>query len=119
MKGWRRANFTINKNNALPSCDIPKINADQFKKIIKDVIVVDIRPEQLYKMGQIDNSLKITMENLSKRYTEIPKNNRIVVVDHLEKQAPIACRFLKSKKFKDVSILKGGLMPLFLKGSSF
>ncbi len=118
IKGWIRANYTLNKEKALPSSKISRINADQLKKIINDVTVLDIRPEHLYTRGQINNSLKITMEDLSKRHTEIPKKNRIIVVDHLGKQAPIACKFLISKGFKDVYALEEGLMPLFLRGFS-
>jgi rhodanese-related sulfurtransferase len=119
IKGWERAGYFIEEKYALPAFETPKITAQKLKEILARVNILDIRPKHLYKRGQIQNSLKITMEELADNYPEIPKDKLIVIVDHNEKQSHIAGRFLHNKGFKKIVLLEGGLMRLILKGESF
>jgi rhodanese-related sulfurtransferase len=119
IDGWDRSGYDLERDNALPPCKIKKITPEKLKEIRYSVFIVDIRPQFLHKRGDIRDSLKMPMEDLSRRYSEIPRNKPVIIVDHAEQQAAIAVKFLKSKDYKDVSLLKGGLMPLIFKGVSF
>ena len=118
VPGWVKAGYSLSKKNALPKTKIPTVNADKLKSMLGDVEIVDIRTKSLYKMGWIKGSVKIPLGFLSKRYSEIPKGKKIVVVDHAGKQVLISARFLKSKGFGDVSRLQGGLMSWSRQGLS-
>lgn len=115
VPGWVMAGYSLNTEHALPKTKIPSVNADQLKEILGDVLVLDIRMESLYEMGWIKGSLKIPLEFLSQRYTEVPKGEKIVVVDHAGRQVLTAARFLKDKGY-DVVRLQGGLMTWVQQG---
>ena len=53
---------------------------------------------------------KIPLAHFSQRYQKIPKDRKVIVIDHNGKRAPLAARFLKANGYDQVAILKGGLM---------
>lgn len=110
IPGWVKAGYTLNKKNALPKTDIPSLKAKQLKEIVQDVLIVDIRVKKLYKMGCIKGSLKIPTGYFSQRYSEIPLDKKIVLVDHAGKQSLVIGRFLNQQGYKKVSRLQGGIM---------
>ncbi|MBW1741255.1 MAG: hypothetical protein JRJ42_09010 [Deltaproteobacteria bacterium] len=117
IPGWAKAGYPLVKEHALPKVNVPSLNAAQLKGMLGNVCIVDVRTEKLYKeMGWIKGSLKIPLGYLSKRYTEIPKGKKVVVVDHAGKQVLVAGRFLKTKGYDDVSRLQGGLMAWLSQG---
>lgn len=116
MPGWVQAGYTLNTINALPKSKIPTLTAAKLKEMLADVYIVDIRTKALYEMGWIRGSHKIPLGLLSKRYTELPKGKKVVVVDHAGKQVLMASRFLKSKGFDNVQRLQGGLMAWINQG---
>ncbi len=110
IPGWVWAGNPLNKENALPKTDIPKLRAAQVNQIQKDVVIVDVRVKKLHKTGYIKDSIKIPTGLISRRYNEIPSGKKIVLVDHAGKQVLIVGRFLKSKGYQDVKRLQGGIM---------
>lgn len=102
--------------NALPKIKIPTLSVAQLKDRLGGVIVLDVRAKALYEMGSIKGSLKIPLGHLSQKYTEIPKDKKIVVVDHAGKQVLTAAKFLKSKGYENVHRLQGGTMAWINKG---
>jgi rhodanese-related sulfurtransferase len=116
IPAWVRAGYPLNTEKALPKIDIPSINTRQLKEIIDEVHVVDIRPESLYEMGWIAGSQKIPLTLFPQRYTEIPKEKTIVLIDHVAKQVLMAGRFLKTKGYEKVLRLQGGLMAWVSQG---
>jgi len=127
MKAWKSAGYEIEKTNPLPKDDVEMIDAATFKKDLRYFCVVDIRIPQLYTMGHFSKHLssqmamlssthrkryihKIPLAYLSSRYQKIPGDKKVIVVDYKGKQAPLAVRYLKNAGYKEVCMLKGGLM---------
>jgi len=76
---------------------------------LNEVYVLDMRPEFMFEQGHIKGSRNIPYHLLSKRFQEIPRDNKIVVVDYLGRPSYIPQGwFLKYKGYKDVMMLKGG-----------
>jgi rhodanese-related sulfurtransferase len=92
------------------------VSADELNGSLGGFLVVDIRPESLYKMGWIPGSIKIPLGKLSAEYAVIEKGKPVVVVDHAGKQVLVASRFLKRNGYTDVRRLEGGLMVWSMKG---
>jgi len=81
-----------------------------LKETLDDTYILDIRLEQFYKHGHIKGSRNIPIHLLSRRFQEIPKEKRIIIIDILGNPAwvPVGW-FLKSKGYNDVMMLKGGI----------
>lgn len=109
LPGWIKAGYPVKSLMAADNTKIPSVSAEQLSEMLGNVYVIDVRPENLYELGFLPYSRAIPLGHLSRLYTEIPKKIKIVVVDHKEKQAPTACKFLRSKGYNNVSWLKGGL----------
>ncbi len=105
---WLDQGYPIEKSGSLSNVSIQTVPADELNASINDVTIVDIRTSSLYSMGWIEGSIKIPLALLSEKYTEIPKDKPIVVVDHAGKQVNIAVQFLLEKEFV-VKGLDGGL----------
>ena len=118
IPAWIKSGYPLAKENALPKTKIPTVNAAKLKGILGDVAILDIRTPSLYKMGWIKDSHKIPLAELSTRYSELAKDETVVVVDHAGKQVLTASRFLKSKGFENVQRVQGGLMACVSSGIS-
>jgi rhodanese-related sulfurtransferase len=108
IPGWVKEGYPIQSSDAVPKVEIPSLNITQLKDTLANVRVLDIRNEDLFNRGYIKDSIKIPMEFLSARLNDIPKDKKLVVVDHAGKQSLMASRFLKSKGY-DVDRLLGGM----------
>jgi rhodanese-related sulfurtransferase len=123
---WKHAGYALNTSHALPKYGVPQIDGDQFKEMVGQACILDIRTPKLYGLGNIkpkfgpnaDNLsleyrkkylLKIPMYKLSRQYTKVPKDQPIVVIDFRGKQSLIAAKFLLHNGFKDVYVIKGGI----------
>jgi rhodanese-related sulfurtransferase len=126
LPAWKEAGFPLNTSRALPKYDVPTIEDDKFKHLLGTACYVDIRTPRLYGLGNIKAKfgpnadklsmaykkkyfLKIPLYQLSSQYKKIPKDRRVIVFDYRGKQALIASRFLMTKGYKDVCMLKGGI----------
>jgi rhodanese-related sulfurtransferase len=113
---WVKEGYPLVTEKALPKIDIPSLNPAQLKGIMDQVLLLDIRNEALYEMGFIKGSVKIPIDLLSSRYKEIPKDKKIVVIDHAGNQVLVSARFLKGKGYQDVSRLQGGVIAWMNQG---
>jgi len=53
---------------------------DLIEKMKKDeVIILDVRPEEEYKMAHIENAISLPLKELESRLNEIPDDKEIVV----------------------------------------
>jgi len=116
MPEWAQAGFPLTGDKELAAIQVPNIKVDELKSVVDKVAILDIRVPNMYEMGWIKGSIKIPLTQLSAKYGQIPKDKTVVVVDHLGQQVVSAGRFLKSKGYKDVHFLQGGLMGWVSKG---
>ena len=75
-----------------------------------NAFIVDLRNSELFNQGHITGSINIPFNNLSKRFNEIPENNKsIVLVCDMGNVSPNAGELLKKEGYKDLLILRGGV----------
>lgn len=75
-----------------------------------DYYVLDVRPlDYGSKASFIRNAVLCPLIHLSDRRAEIPKDSRIIITDWAMKQAPVAAKFLISKGYNVIGVLKGGI----------
>ena len=76
----------------------------------ENAFIVDLRNSELFNQGHITGSINIPFNNLSKRFYEIPENNKsIVLVCDMGNVSPNAGELLKKEGYKDLLILRGGV----------
>ena len=126
LPAWKKAGYPLNTSLALPKYDVPGIDGGQFKALVGQACILDIRTPKLYGLGNIKGKfgpnvdtlsmeykkkylVKIPMSKLAKQYRKIPQDRPIVVMDFRGKQSLVASRFLMHQGFKDVVLLKGGI----------
>jgi rhodanese-related sulfurtransferase len=66
----------------------------------------------IFNEKYIPGSVNIPLSKLSKSYAKIPKDRKIIVVDHNGKQSKLGGKFLLNNGFTEVHCLKGGLTAL-------
>jgi rhodanese-related sulfurtransferase len=93
----------------MKNIEVSTIEPEQLNAALNNYLIVDIRETSIYKLGYIPNSRAMPFSYLSMLSPELPKDSRIVVVDHTGKQCKMAAQWLISNGFEDVSILKDGL----------
>ncbi len=69
--------------------------------------VVDVRNPEELTLGMIDGAVNIPLPELRRRYTEIPKNRRVVIYCQVGQRGYFAVRFLKQKGYNATN-LSGG-----------
>lgn len=110
IPGWENAGFaTTSTSPKKDDMKVPVIEPAQLHKTLDEYLVVDIRPASAYKMGYLPGSRAMPMPYLSMLSVELPKDRRILVVDHSGKQSKRAAQWLMSNGFKDVSMLNDGV----------
>ena len=109
IPGWIAAGFTINSISTNQNWKVPIIDPEKLNAALDDYLIIDIRPASIYKLGYIPGSRAIPLPFLSMLSAELPKEKRIVVVDHNGKRCVKAAQWLLSNGFLDVKLLKNGL----------
>jgi rhodanese-related sulfurtransferase len=109
LPAWIKAGYPINSPTPLKRSKVPTIEAGQLYKSFDEYLVVDIRPRSAYKNGYLPESRAMPLAYLSKLSKELPKDSKLVVVDHKGKQCKTAAQWLKNNGFNNVCWLKGGL----------
>ena len=115
---WKKAGYPLSKKAKYAKVKAESITSRKLSAMLDDVYLVDLRPEHIYSNGYIPFSRAIPLGHLSSFYTDIPKDETIVVVDHKGKQSPTASKFLKSKGYPKVYWLKGGITAWIKEGYS-
>ncbi len=117
IHAWKVAGFTTESINRIPRVGIHSVKPKILKSWIDkglDMVIIDIRstdPCSAYvsKNDRIKGSISIPMEELDKRYNEIPKGKPIIIVDEIGYRSFLAACFLRLKGYKDVKRLFGGM----------
>lgn len=72
----------------------------------EEIILVDLRPEDEYHSGHMDNAQNIPINVLEERLDELPKNSEIIVYcrGHLCAYANLATDYLNNRGYKTYSL---------------
>jgi rhodanese-related sulfurtransferase len=110
LPAWIKAGYPVNSPKPFKRSNVSMIEPGQLKKSFDDHLVIDIRAKSAYKLGYLPGSRAMPLAYLSKLSAELPKDGKLVVVDHKGKQCKTAAQWLKNNGFRDVRWLKGGLI---------
>lgn len=74
---------------------------------IEDAFILDVRTEEEYKYGHIENAMHIPVDELRENLNKLPTDKKIYVYCHTGLRSYIATRILKDNGFDSVNIMGG------------
>ncbi len=110
LPGWKRRNLQVIHFTSYPDFTPPVLKPLEVYQKIDSAILLDIRGEEVSQVGEIHQAIKIPLDDLDRFYQKLPKDKAIIIIDHAEKQSPICSRFLYKMGYRDLAILKGGMI---------
>ena len=117
IPGWAKAGNPLASNVAYPEDKTPAISVQELSsQDLSSVFILDIRPQTNFQKGHVRGSTNIDLEDLHEKFSSLPKNKKIVLVDHKGKITNITGQFLSFKDYKNVVRLDGGFNAWAKKG---
>ena len=119
IPGWIAAGYKLNRTQALPEHKIDTLNAHELFNALYTVLILDVRHNaEVKNMGAFPNAIHIPLDDFDRRYAEVPKGERIVVVDYSGVEYRCAANFLISRGYKNVKGLQGGVKDWIKQGNT-
>ncbi|MCB1148886.1 MAG: MBL fold metallo-hydrolase [Chlamydiia bacterium] len=103
IDGWLKRGGPI---NSYPVIDVQHLAAALRGK---KIALLDVRSDEEYHAGHIENSLHVQGGQLPVKLHELPKDREIVTVCGMGFRAAIAAAYLQSQGFKQITYLDGGM----------
>lgn len=91
---------------------LQSIDTQKLTEMINDkdnMVIVDLREEELFAAGRIKGSNNIPFADIQSRYAELPKSKKIVFVCHTGRMGTESGTLLLEKGYKQVFNLEGGM----------
>lgn len=107
LLGWRRAGLPVECSATYPQVDVPLISAHDLASDTESYLL-DLRPADHFARGHVARSVNIDLEVLHEAVDRLPRDRRIVLIDHKGKLTLTTGRFLASQGFTSISRLDGG-----------
>lgn len=109
---WNQFNYPMNVNKKLAAIHVKKLRPKKVVKLLKkrEITVVDVRP-YWWKLSNaiIKGSVMIPLVDMHEKYTQLAKNKPIIINDAFMKQSLTAAKFLTSKGYDVIGVVKGGI----------
>ena len=112
LEAWKKAGYQSVSLEHIPRLPVPGIRPQALKALTgteKQVLILDIRPEDLFRQSHIEGAVNIPLCQLQARYSELPYDRRIIVVDADGSRALFAASYLERKGYREVGRLSGGM----------
>lgn len=110
IPGWAKARYPMDRAVKYPKVKPARLTPKDLHGQLGSVVVLDIRGKKHLKLGVIKGAVKISLDDLDKNYSTLPKGKKIVVVDHAGKQVNITAKFLHLNGYTDLAVLDGGML---------
>jgi len=81
---------------------------NEMENIQPEDLLIDVRRDDEYSAGKIDNAINIPVDEIRNRLDEIPKDKTIYIYCHAGMRGYLAQRILKQNGYKNVFNLSGG-----------
>jgi len=111
LPSWKRAGYETESTERIPREAVQSLKSHVLRQWLKekrDFLIVDIRPEKMFKERHIEGAVNIPMYQLHLRYRELPLNRLLILVDNRGFRTPLAASYLIRKGF-EVKRLFGGM----------
>ncbi len=89
------------------------LTIDQLKSCLdkkEDLFILDVRYDEERRYGIISGDHHIVMDEIETRYTELPKDKKIIVYCRSGNRSAYVASFLEHKGFNEVYNLEGGIL---------
>lgn len=111
---WRSFSYPMQVNEYYSGIKVKKISPGELSALIKSdrsLYILDVRPlacdrENIFIKG----ATVCPMVYLADWYANLPANRKIVITDWTNKKSILAAKFLISKGYPVIGILKGGIV---------
>ncbi|OME78705.1 sulfurtransferase [Paenibacillus sp. FSL A5-0031] len=100
--------FGTKKENAILQLVDTEILTEMMKSK-EDILIIDVREEELFKSGRVPDSINIPFEQIKSRYRQLPADKKIVFVCHVGIMGTESGDLLIKNGYKQVFNLKGGM----------
>ncbi|HIJ78759.1 MAG: rhodanese-like domain-containing protein [Desulfobulbaceae bacterium] len=109
LPAWAKKGLPLDHEVTYPKIDIDRIPPKQIYAERDSLIILDIRGKKHMALGKIAGTVDILLDDLDQKYTQLPKDKKIVVADHAGKQLNITAKYLHSKGYTNIAIMDGGV----------
>ncbi len=75
----------------------------------ENTIIVDLREPILFEKGHIKGAVLVPFADFEKKYSQLDKDKRIILVCHMGPMGEAAGQFLSENGYKQVYNVKGGM----------
>jgi len=110
LPDWIRRRYPVLRTVNYPKVNIPQVFPEYVYNNINKFVILDIGGEALRRIGEFHRGdvIHIPLDDLEEKYTALPKDKKIVIVDVMGKQENIAGRFLTMKGYTNLAEMSGG-----------
>jgi rhodanese-related sulfurtransferase len=112
LPAWKKEGYKTESVERIPRAAIQAVRPrvlNVWLKEKKDILIVDIRSEDLFRKSRIEGSINIPLHSLHRRYQELPINRLFILVDENGNHSFLASSYLVRKGFWQVRRLFGGM----------
>lgn len=109
LPAWAKSKYPVVQHTKYPKFEIIRMSPKELQAELGSVVVVDIRGKKHMELGKIEGSVDILLDDMEEQYSSLPKNKKIVVVDHAGKQLAVAAKYLHMQGYTNIAILDGGV----------
>ena len=112
LPAWKAAGYRTESPERIPRQPVHSLKPAQVKQWLDEgqkMVILDIRTRERFDQGHIPGAVSVPLQELHRRYAEIPQDSLIVVVDSSGDQSFLAASYLARKGFGDVVRLFGGM----------
>ena len=109
LPAWAQHRYPLEKKASYPAIDVTRFSPDQVHGMKDSIAILDIRGAKHKQLGKIDGATEIVLDDLNKEYAALPRDKKIIIVDHASKQVVVAAKFLSMQGYDDVAVMDGGV----------
>lgn len=112
LPAWKRAGYPAVSRERIPRLPIPAVKPEKLEAWLagtEDVLIVDLRAENRYREGHLQEAINLPLYQLERRYPEIPLDREVLLVDGYGSRSHLAACYLKGKGVDRVVRLFGGM----------
>jgi rhodanese-related sulfurtransferase len=107
---WKEAGFAVESIQRIPRVAQLSVRAKELKGWLdqdRHLTVLDVRDSEFYRENHIPGSINIPLEELHLRYSEIPLERLVVVVDNRGFRSFFTASYLKRKGLNAIRLFGG------------
>ena len=113
LPDWIAHGYPTESDVTYPQVAVESVTGEKLKEMIdggEDLLVVDVRDAADFSAGRITVAVNVALDDLHERWTELPKDRKIVLNDRHGKQIRNAVRYLSYQGLTNLLVLEKGFV---------